>query len=189
MNKVYSILFFIILTWTFCITVYSLLDTVKAVLSGGSLVIHIFGGIIFPIAYFICTTMAATNKSMLLTITAPIFPGVGLITAMASGSSAHDTIAAFCFAIGPVSLIICGIMIYAHRRYEWLTQQEGFPHFQTLLDEQLRKSRDMKENDPYAKRLEELKKNAPDHDMDVITAGTDTIESKKTEKNNYMDEL
>lgn len=189
LNKLYSVCFWIILIWTFCIVVFSLLDSVKAIFRGDSLIIHVFGGIIFPIAFFLCNTMASTNKSKFLTIIAPIFPSVGLIIGMGANSAEYESITAISFCMAPVSLLICGVMLYAHRRYEWLSQQEGFPHFQQLLEEQLQKSRDIKDNNPYIKSYEEYKKNVPENNMDEIIASTDEIEHKKLDKNNYMDEL
>ena len=186
-NKLYSVIFVITLIWTLSIVIYTLLDSVRAVMMNDSMIVHTLGGIVFPIAYFACTVMASVNKSRTLTHASPIFTGVGLAAGQFSNNEALTVLS---FMMGPVSLIICGVMLYLHHRYDWLSQQEGFPHFQQLLDEQQQIYRGERENPVFIpKTYEEVKRRENGSDMDEILADTADLEPKKQEKNNYMDEL
>lgn len=187
LSRIYTIIFLLTAAWTFSIVLYSLLDSVRAALAKETLLVHFFGGMLFPIAYFLCTTMASVNKSQLLTLVSPIFPGVGLVIGQ---GCENDIIATMSFAIGPASLIMCALMIYAGRRYDWLSRQDGFPHFQQLLEEQQQIYRGERENPvSIPKTYEEVRRMKDGSDMDEISASSADIAPKHQEKNNYMDEI
>lgn len=62
-------------------------------------------------------------------------------------------------------IILCIITIRTNKKYAYLEQQEGFPHFSEIFEEQ----KAMKDRDVYAERYEEIKKaSSGKSDMDEL---------------------
>lgn len=89
----------------------------------------------------------------------------------------------------PLSMASALLVTIYGKKYRFLEQQEGFPHFSELHTENVRKADEAAKADPYARREEFYAHEDVRGKMDELPDISDTMQAKADVKNNYMDEI
>ena len=91
-----------------------------------------------------------------------------------------------------IALIIVLVTVfpvfYANKRYRYLEVQEGFPYFSELLNEQQKKSEELRKTDPYEEAAKKRRLTESSSMNDIMLSG-EVIASKENSKNDYMESL
>ena len=131
-----------------------------------------------------------------------LMPGAA-VSAIYSGYRRKDVFAVFAPILALIGVFlrpIMGIMLSAdilsallvlcaNAKYRYLEQQEGYPHFNPLLHEQLQRAEDFHRRDPYKELARKLKKNAADS-MDTIRKDEKELSPKSSgSQKKFMDEI
>jgi len=87
-----------------------------------------------------------------------------------------------------VVLITIVPIVYANHRYRYLETQEGFPYFSELLNEQQKKSEELKHTDPYEEAAKR-RKLTESRDMSGLELSGERIVPKKNGNTDYMESI
>lgn len=87
-----------------------------------------------------------------------------------------------------VTLITAAPTIYANHRYRYLETQEGFPHFSELLNEQQKRSEELKIHDPYEEAAKR-RKLTESREMTGLELTGKFIAPKNTGNNDQMESI
>ena len=131
-----------------------------------------------------------------------LMPGAA-VSAIYSGYRRKDVFAVFSPVLALIGVLLrplMGIMLsadilsamlvlFANAKYRYLEQQEGYPHFNPLLHEQLQRAEDFHIHDPYKELARKLKKNAA-NSMDNIHKDERELSPKSSgSQKRFMDEI
>lgn len=185
-----------------CNLIYKLVFIVLAPIAAGVILYTFYQGIVFMLAAKISDLIALIFIGLLFTplsIGAMIYSGyrrndlfayisplislAGMLWSFILGSDST-------YYFLPLMAILITIVptLLTNSRYRYLEEQEGFPHFSELLMEQLQKSDEFRNNDPFEAAAKRYKAQSSD-EMNDLDFNGQTIEEKVVEKKNYMDEI
>lgn len=87
-----------------------------------------------------------------------------------------------------ISILLSILTLTTNKKYHFLEQQEGFPHFNERFEKQKADSIQFNIKNPYQQRLEEIQKTSSDA-MDSVSLSSEKLDKKIESANNYMDEV
>lgn len=114
-------------------------------------------------------------KKIHMTLAAPILPIVLSIVLD------YDS---FELALSMIAITSAALIVWAIKKYDYLEQQEGFPHFNHLLDEADNASREAQYHNNYADKLKEWKSASTEDMGEVHVSGI--MEKRQEVKNDFM---
>ena len=79
-------------------------------------------------------------------------------------------------------------VLYANVKYKYLEGQEGFPYFSELLNEQQKKSEELRNTDPYEEAAKR-RKFTESSSMGELKLSGGVIARKENGKSDYMESL
>lgn len=181
-EKIYGFITIIVIVQLFASVLYTVVQSFVVAGQRYSVLPLLYCGLITPVIYAAAEIYSCYSKKTMYSAIAPfiVLPSMFLNT--------HSGIVLLTITMMLGSIVFLVLILFLNKKYTWLEQQEGFPHFSSLLSEQQKKSEEIKVSDPYEKRYQQIISNQRDG-MEGITLSDDVIEQKNDSRNNYMDEI
>ncbi|MBR1823606.1 MAG: hypothetical protein IJ779_05175 [Ruminococcus sp.] len=89
-----------------------------------------------------------------------------------------------------VMSIVCAVLVSIFgKKYHYLEEQEGFPHFSELHTEEVKRNEAALNSDPYARDERFYAKEDVRGKMDELPDVTEKLRAKEDLKNDYMDSI
>ena len=92
-------------------------------------------------------------------------------------------------ALIAISILNAALVNHFSKKYHFLEEQEGFPHFSDLHTDNLKKADIARNSDPYARNEEYYASENVRGKMDELPDVNEKLNAKEDIKNDYMDSI
>lgn len=181
-EKIYGIIAFGVIAQLFGSVLYTFIEAFVVAGQGFSVLPLTICGLILPVLWAAAEIYSSYRRRTLYALAAPVIIAPSLLF------DTHTALPALTFSMFASSIVFLVLLIFINKKYLWLEQQEGFPHFSNLLNEQQKLSQDIKTNDPYTANYQRIVQNSSG-EMQELSLSGETIEKKQDTKNDYMDSI